>query len=513
MSIIDQQKELEYYPDEVLAQEMIQPTGIAPSFLVATEIKRRNDMRNSYEMQMNQPPQMSVVEEQAMELQGIPNIDPNMMQQQMMQDPMMQEQMPQNAPMQMKEGGSIRYQSGQQIKYDPYLASMGLYQNEEGDIVPMETGYGGWLGLGGIDSGGWLYDTDVITDIAEEGLGEGRGLKAGLETILAGGKGAAGKYAFNQARKRLAGSAGKIKDRFKGGIDSLRARLGGTRTGTTPEINLPIPPNVGGFPRGIPAPIKPTSITGKTVDVLLDNPRTTAAIAGGGGGLALIDSLDLGTTAESEEVSLSEEEIQELGILTRDASINLTNIGFGEGGYQQFQQGSPRDQLEFLRRQKAEGNMPRESVLRSGNTVDVSPSSVSSSRSNIMDQLDAMLGDDNQTLRDQQSAALVQLGAGIAAGDIAGGLSAAGKEVSALKAARSAEKLKAMSVMVELNYKQGLLDINEAQNILTQIEILKESVGDPQAEEKIAMLEQELARRTGGFTGTGNSTLDDSYFE
>ena len=157
--------------------------------------------------------------------------------------------------------------------------------------------------------------------------------------------------------------------------------------------------------------------------------------------------------------------------------------------------------------------MPRESLVTKVNTADVSPSSVSSSRANIMDQLDAMLGDNNQALRDQQSAALGQLGAGIAAGDIAGGLSAAGKEVSALKAARSAEKLKAMSVMVELNYKQGLLDINEAQNILAQIEILKESVGDPQAEEKIAMLEQELARRTGGFTGTGNSTLDDSYFE
>ena len=72
-------------------------------------------MRNSYQMQMNQAPQMSVVEEQAMELQGIPNIDPNMMQQQMMQDPMMQEQMPQNAPMPMREGGAVRYQTGSEI--------------------------------------------------------------------------------------------------------------------------------------------------------------------------------------------------------------------------------------------------------------------------------------------------------------------------------------------------------------------------------------------------------------
>ena len=61
---------------------------------------------------------MSVAEEQAMELQGIPNIDPNAMQQQMMQDPMMQEQMPQNAPMQMREGGDIRYQEGEDIDFD-----------------------------------------------------------------------------------------------------------------------------------------------------------------------------------------------------------------------------------------------------------------------------------------------------------------------------------------------------------------------------------------------------------
>ena len=112
MSIIDQQKELEYYPDEVLAQEMMQPTGIAPSFLVATEIKRRNDMRNAYQSQMNPQPQMSVVEEEAMELQGLPNVDPNAMQQQMMQQPMPQQQMPQGAPMQMREGGAVRYQEG-----------------------------------------------------------------------------------------------------------------------------------------------------------------------------------------------------------------------------------------------------------------------------------------------------------------------------------------------------------------------------------------------------------------
>jgi len=121
MSIIEQQKELEYYPDEVLAQEMMQPTGIAPSFLVATEIKRRNDMRNSYQSQMNPQPQTSVVEEEAMELGGIANADPNAMQQQMMQQPMPQQQMPQGAPMQMRGGGNIRYQGGRQMTQDELM--------------------------------------------------------------------------------------------------------------------------------------------------------------------------------------------------------------------------------------------------------------------------------------------------------------------------------------------------------------------------------------------------------
>ena len=44
-----------------------------------------------------------------------------------------------------------------------------------------------------------------------KGMGEGRCAKAGLETVLAGGKHALGKAAVNQARKRLAGSAGKNK--------------------------------------------------------------------------------------------------------------------------------------------------------------------------------------------------------------------------------------------------------------------------------------------------------------
>jgi len=523
MSIIDQQKELEYYPDEVLAQEMIQPTGIAPSFLVATEIKRRNDMRNSYEMQMNQPPQMSVVEEQAMELQGIPNIDPNMMQQQMMQDPMMQEQMPQNAPMQMKEGGSIRYQSGQYI--DPNLIAMGLTIDDEGKIVPIEDEAGLQGPFGNTIAGpeGWLLDTDIYTGTGEGGFGLGRPDNPYTDR----GWARTGNIALDLAKAKLAqkgikkakktwdkaggfkGMTKGIRDKYNEGIAGLRARLGGTRTGTTPEINLPIPPNVGGFPKGIPAPIKPTSIAGKVTDVALNHPATTAVLGGGAVASVLPDvgTEVEATDVEAKEVSLTLEEKVELSGLLNDASINLTNIGFGQGGYSSFKKGSPRDQLNFLRAAKARGDMPEQSIINTPNNVETN---VATSRSNVMDQINSILEGGGQSLRDQQGAALVQLGAGIAAGDLAGGLSAAGKEVSALKAARSAEKLKALSVMVELNYKQGLLDINEAQNILTQIEILKESVGDPQAEEKIARLEQRLAQLGGGI-GTGIPSLPSDY--
>jgi len=502
MSIIEQQKELEYYPDDVLAQEMMQPTGIAPSFLVATEIKRRNDMRNAYQSQMNPQPQTSVVEEEAMELGGIPNVDPNAMQQQMMQQPMPQEQqmpqqMPQGAPMQMKEGGAIRYQSGQYI--DPNLIAMGLTIDDEGKIVPIDESGTGPLGLGGFGSGGWALNYDPFTEIGEKGLGRGRGARAVGELLLAGGKGYGAKLGIGYGKKKLAGAAGRIKDKFKGGIESLRARLGGTKYEQyAPYTKVPIPP---------------ASVGGKAVDVVLNAPKTTAAIAGGAGLSTvptIIDSIGTeveATDVEAKEVPLTSEELAELSGLLNDASINLTNIGFGQGGYSSFKKGSPRDQLNFLRASKARGDMPEQSIINTPNNVETN---VASSRSNVMDQINSILEGGGQSLRDQQGAALVQLGAGIAAGDLAGGLSAAGKEVSALKAARSAEKLKALAVMVDLNYKQGLIGLNEAENILNQIEILGERVGDPKAEEKIARLEQKLARLGGGI-GTGIPSLPYDY--
>ena len=200
MSLIDQQKELEYYPDEVLAQEMMQPTGIAPSFLVATEIKRRNDMRNSYQAQMNPQPQTSVVEEEAMELGGIANADPNAMQQQMMQQPMPQQQMPQNAPMPMKEGGNIRYQEGKDIDFD-----------ETGGFIR------GPMGNKIVGEGGWLYDPSSAIDNI---LLAGSAIPIGGRAIT--GAGLLGKAGIKGAVKGAKALKGKIAE----GIGSIASKRG-----------------------------------------------------------------------------------------------------------------------------------------------------------------------------------------------------------------------------------------------------------------------------------------------
>ena len=549
MSIIEQQKELEYYPDDVLAQEMMQPTGIAPSFLVATEIKRRNDMRNAHQAQMNPQPQTSVVEEEAMELGGIPNVDPNAMQQQMMQQPMpqqqmMQQPMPQNAPMQMqeggtveygvdegaveamtddgsgflsaglgavgllREGGNIRYQSGQDI--DPNLIAMGWTIDEEGRLIPISE-QAGWQGpYGNTITGpeGWLFDTDLYT--------------GGEDNPYAGRPGArAGNIALDLAKVKLAktglkgakktwdktggfkGMTKGIRDKYDEGIAGLRARLGGTRTGTTPEINLPIPPNVGGFPKGIPAPIKPTSITGRAADIALNNPATTAVL-GGAGVASILPDAEIGTEVEATDIPLTSEEKVELKSLMTQAAYNADEL-FGEGGYSAFKKLDERVRLDTLRNALVAGKMPTEAP--SFNTADASGGGIASSRSQVMDELNAMLGSGDQALRDQQGAALVQLGAGIAAGDLAGGLSAAGKEVSALKASRSGEKIKAIMALIEMEYKQGLLSANQAKSIMDQITLLQEnSIGDPNAEAKIDQLHQQLNALLGGANNTGLQT-------
>lgn len=94
MNIIEIQDKLRTFPKQQLMQEMQQPTGIAPQFLVLTELERRNKMEQAYQAQ--QQPQPSVAEQALM--QGLGSMQPQMQQQ---MPPQMQQPMPQesaNAP-------------------------------------------------------------------------------------------------------------------------------------------------------------------------------------------------------------------------------------------------------------------------------------------------------------------------------------------------------------------------------------------------------------------------------
>jgi len=302
MSIIEQQKELEYYPDDVLAQEMMQPTGIAPSFLVATEIKRRNDMRNAYQSQMNPQPQTSVVEEEAMELGGIANADPNAMQQQMMQQPMPQ-QMPQNAPMPMREGGNIRYQEGEDIDFD-----------ETGGFIR------GPMGNKMLGKDGWLYDPSSKLDnvlLAASAIPIGGRLVTGAGLL--------GKAGIKGAVSGAKALKGKIAEKAADPIKNLLEGIGSFST-----KRLGFKPSYGG------AGSTPMTEVGKQAIKGYSNPfplslsspfwSTTAPVAGGVGLLAgaggedsdasIIEAVNAGE-ANAETISIDDMSIEELEALIK----------------------------------------------------------------------------------------------------------------------------------------------------------------------------------------------------
>lgn len=108
MNIIEIQDQLRTLPKQQLMQEMQQPTGMAPQFLVLSELERRNKMEQAYQAQ--QQPQPSVAEQALM--QGLGSMQPQM------QQPMPQESANAPSPVPgMYIGGLIRggYQVGKNI--------------------------------------------------------------------------------------------------------------------------------------------------------------------------------------------------------------------------------------------------------------------------------------------------------------------------------------------------------------------------------------------------------------
>ena len=120
-NIIQQQQDLEYFPDEQLISEAQQPSGRFPGYLVIAEVERRQEFRDRYNasQQAQQGEQPSIMEQAVEEFSGgIPSADPNF-----------QGQPP--GP-QMAGGGKVpRYQSGLFVPPHPNPKTGKPYTKEE----------------------------------------------------------------------------------------------------------------------------------------------------------------------------------------------------------------------------------------------------------------------------------------------------------------------------------------------------------------------------------------------
>jgi len=65
--------------------------------------------------------------------------------------------------------------------------------------------------------------------------------------------------------------------------------------------------------------------------------------------------------------------------------------------------------------------------------------------------------------------------------------------------------------LIEMEYKQGLLNVAQVENIIAEIELLQEAVGQEGSEEKINELYQRLRQHAGGASTTGLSSVSSSW--
>lgn len=150
MNILEIEDVIKGLPDQALMQEAQAPSGQMPQFLVVSEIQRRADMRKRFQTQQQEMPQQTVAEQivsqgiasmgqspipltqqppQGIPQQGMqPPMPPQGMQQPPMSPPMSPPMMGQS-PMQpqgMAAGGVVRMQQGRGV---PYVGGTDDYQN------------------------------------------------------------------------------------------------------------------------------------------------------------------------------------------------------------------------------------------------------------------------------------------------------------------------------------------------------------------------------------------------
>lgn len=127
MNILDIEDTLKGIDDETLLQEAQAPSGSAPQYLVISEIQRRTDMRERYAAEQEQPQSTvsdQIVNKGIMALGGQSSPSPEMagqqpmLQQDMTQQPMLQQAMPEQPvapPQMMNVGGEVELGEGDDI--------------------------------------------------------------------------------------------------------------------------------------------------------------------------------------------------------------------------------------------------------------------------------------------------------------------------------------------------------------------------------------------------------------
>jgi len=139
MNIIQLEDNLKSVPDDRLQQEMSNPSGNFPQYLVMSEIQRRTKMREDYEGRMaaneKTPPRPTMREEMMMSMQ------PTNMPSGGIADIVSSQSLSSNPVMPPMAQEPVRMQSGMTVPFDPYGMYGFTFREDDPDTEEDESGY------------------------------------------------------------------------------------------------------------------------------------------------------------------------------------------------------------------------------------------------------------------------------------------------------------------------------------------------------------------------------------
>jgi len=439
-NIIQMEDDIKGMPDQTLQMLARQPSSQVPQFLVVSEIQRRTDMRKRFEAQKQQP-QGSVSDRIVDE--GLASLAPPPQ----MQAPMPMQ--PQQMPQQMAAGGVVGMQAGRQAPFtylsaprragDPTSRQRMLTPEGRAAIMPL---YTGTTQLRESNRGGEFITPSKMREMRAAGLSEDD-----YQEMLEAEGGAGSGY-------RVDATGGLVKDaptfEYQAFDPELAESFAGVEfesesfdpLGRTKEANLvrlarfaeQNPERFGQIQEGLQA--------GQTLREFLQaediarmgeamRPGMEAMSYSGNPPTNRVDPMDLdqdglGLSPDvdlSEVLSFSMPEIDE-----GDAS-KLASNAVKEDGTQ-----SPLEaavaQVAAARGKKADAEFNYQALIDRANTSAEQYTREAAERAEDLRK---------QSKKDMLSSALIELGAGIAAGDLAGGLSRAGRSAADIKQTASTQ--------------------------------------------------------------------------